>query len=128
MEQKPKLYLAETIILLMIAVIIDATGIFLLFFALDDFFITDIFGLTMNGYFRIRKVNGAGYDLVASLLEVIPYLGALPFKTVGVATVAWIDSHPTSAIAKTAQVASIKKPVSKPTAVPKIDSVIKKAA
>jgi hypothetical protein len=128
MEQKPKLYLAETIILLMIAVIIDAIGIFLLFFAMDDFFVLDIFGLTMQGYFRIRGVNGAGYDLVASLLEVVPYLGALPFKTVGVATVAWIDSHPSGSIAKTANLAAIKKPVSKPTAVPKMDSVIKKAA
>lgn len=111
------------------AVIIDTIGILLALVALDDFFVLDLFGLTMQGYFRIRKVNGAGYDLIASLSEFLPYVGgALPLKTIGVATVVWIDGHPKGLVAKGVATANVvKKPTSGTATTPKLDGIAKAA-
>lgn len=147
-EYQPRLNLFEVIALVAIAGLIDLIGIIIVLFALDDFFLLDIFGTAIQIYFRFRKVNGAGYDLAATIGEYIPYVGALPLKTAGVLAVVWIDRHPTGAAAAVVTVArkvvpakgrapakggfQVKTPVSAASNVtqfkPKIDSIIKEAA
>jgi len=102
MEQSHKITGIEAFFLISMALIIDIIGIILIFFLLDDLFILDTFGITTQLYFRMRGVNGAGYDLAYSIGEFIPYVGALPLKTVGILTVLWIDRHPEGSLAKAA--------------------------
>lgn len=97
----PKISYVETFLLLVYIGATDIIGILLVFFGLDDFFILDILTFPVTQiYFRLKKVNKAGYDLVCNLLELIPYLGALPIRTLGVALVIWADHHPEGTVAK----------------------------
>lgn len=110
-DYQPKISLIERFGLITGAAAIDGIGIGLVVFGLDDVALLDMFGATTQFYFRMRGINGAGYDLAATAIEFIPYIGALPFKTAGVLAVIWIDSHPTGAIAKAAAKAAQAVPV-----------------
>lgn len=108
---QPKISLIEMFLLIIWGVIIDIIGLILVLFALDDFFILDLFGIVTQFYFRMKGVNGAAYDLAGSVLEFIPYIGALPLKTAGIVTVIWVDRHPTGGVAKAVSVAQKVAPV-----------------
>ena len=93
MEGK-KISLPETIILVMYIGFTDLIGLFLLFFALDDFFILDILTFPVTQfYFRIKGVKGTA-DLITNTAELIPYLGALPIRTVGLLITIYLANHP----------------------------------
>ena len=82
----------ETIIILPFAIMIDAIGVVLICFGLDDFGITDTIAMvTLGAWVWFRKginVKIAKKDfkrglkfLGTTLAEYVPYLGALPFWT-----------------------------------------------
>jgi len=109
-EEQKKIELPEAILLLLYIVPLDIVGLILVFAGLDDFFILDILTFPVTQfYFRMKGIK-CTYDLVASTLEVIPYVGSLPIKTAGVAItiwMAWMANHPKTIApaAKTAQLA-----------------------
>jgi hypothetical protein len=94
------LFSPEAVIMLPLAIFFDLIGITLLFFALDDFFITDIIAMFIFGtwfFFRSgtkpdlrslkkgrvaptpsKKLFGVAWK------ELIPYLGAFPWWTIAV--------------------------------------------
>lgn len=105
------LFSPEAIIMLPLAIILDLIGIILIFFALDDFFITDIIGIVFIVgwiYFRsgtikvtkkvekkVGKITTEKAGKMAKkikklkwlrplciLAELIPYIGALPSWTI----------------------------------------------
>jgi len=105
-EEQKIISLPETIILMLYIVPLDIIGLILLFFGLDDFFILDILTFPVTQfYFRIKGVKST-YDLIAGILELIPYIGGLPIKTIGVAITIYMANPPKSA--KIAQVATGK--------------------
>lgn len=110
MDNQPKISTLEAFLLLSGTGLMDAIGIVLVIFGLDDFFILDILGSATQFYFRMKGINKAGYDLAASALEVIPYVGALPLKTIGVLAVIWADRHPEGTVAKITEKAAAKIP------------------
>ncbi len=62
----------------------DALGILLVFFGLDDFLILDILTWPASAlYFLYNGRSGSWYNTAANMLELIPYVGALPIRTVG---------------------------------------------
>lgn len=93
----------EGMIIFPLAVLLDLIGLILVFFALDDFFITDIVGIVMIGgwtYFhsgQVQMTQGAQQKLgkmakrmrrlkwlrpLMIIGEFIPYVGALPCWTI----------------------------------------------
>lgn len=95
-------FFSPEIVMFVPAVLLDIIGLILLFFALDDFFITDIIGIIIIGgwtYFRsqtIKVTKGAAGKIgktgkwakrmkwlrpLMILGELIPYVGALPCWT-----------------------------------------------
>ncbi len=93
MEEK-KISLPETIMLVTYIGFTDLIGLLLIFFALDDFFILDILTFPVTQfYFRIKGVKGTA-DLVSNMAELIPYLGALPIRTVGLIITIYLANHP----------------------------------
>jgi hypothetical protein len=114
MEHNPKISFIESIFLIMYVGITDIIGIILVLFGLDDFFILDVLTFPVTQlYFRMKGVRGM-YDLIGNLLELIPYIGALPLRTIGVIMVIWRDHHPKSKITKINQISQkIKNPSQK---------------
>ncbi len=92
-----KISITEAMLIMMYVGATDAIGVFLALVGLDDFGILDVatFPVTQL-YFRMKGVKSS-YDLVGSVLEIIPYLGDLPIKTVGVAITIWADWHQATA-------------------------------
>ena len=89
-----KISLPEIILLNLYIIPLDLLGLLLLFFGLDDFWIIDILTFPITQfYFRIKGVK-AGADLIASLGELIPYVGALPIKTIGMNITIYLANHP----------------------------------
>src|SRR3972149_6341099 len=97
MEHEPKISLAEAFLLVSYIALTDLIGIILVFFLLDDFFILDILTFPVTQlYFRMKGVKG-NYDMMTSVAELVPYVGALPLRTAGVLLVIWADRHPKAA-------------------------------
>ena len=93
-EENKIISLPETILLGMYIGFTDLTGIILVFFALDDFFILDILTFPVTQfYFRMKGVKGTA-DLVTNGLELVPYLGALPMRTIGLFITIYLANHP----------------------------------
>jgi len=106
MDHEPKISLVEAFLLVMYVGFTDLIGMVLVLFALDDFFILDVLTFPVTQiYFRMKGVSKAGYDVTANLLEIVPYLGALPIRTVGVLAVIWVDRHPEGLVSGAAQIA-----------------------
>jgi hypothetical protein len=95
MDEKEKIIsLPEAIILTTYIGITDLIGIVLIFFALDDFFIIDALTFPVTQfYFRIKGVKGTA-DLISNILELIPYVGALPIRTIGLLITIYMANHP----------------------------------
>ncbi len=112
-QNEQKISLPETIFLMSYIIPSDIIGIILVCFGLDDFFILDILTFPVTQlYFRMRRVK-ANYDLIASCLELIPYVGALPIKTVGVGITIWMANHPKSLPSKIVATTAAKIPTAK---------------
>ncbi len=82
-ETTPKKFTeAEMVILLLYIGFTDLVGILIVCFALDDVGIIDILTFPVTQfYFRMKRVN-SNFDLVGNVVEVIPYIGALPIRTI----------------------------------------------
>ncbi len=110
-KHEPKISLPEAMLIVEYVLIADIIGIALLLFGLDDFFILDILTFPVTQiYFRMKGVR-AGYDLGAGLLELIPYVGALPIKTIGVLVTIALDWYFPEAAAIVGGAAKLKNPV-----------------
>ncbi len=105
-DYEPKIPPHEAIILLGYVFLLDFVGLILLvlnFFGIpaDDFGILDLLCFPVTQvYFRMREVSRLGWDITTGLLELIPFVGNLPLRTIGVAMVIWIDRHPKGMVAK----------------------------
>ena len=96
MEPKSGLEIAfspEFLTIMPIAVIIDVIGIVLVIFGLDDFWILDSFKYLVLGLLYLQGVRAVS-QLVTTVLESIPYVGALPLFTIGFIITAIIDRIP----------------------------------
>ncbi len=90
---KPKISTVEALLLLMYIGATDLVGFLLIFVGLDDFFLLDLLTFPVTQiYFKMKGVK-ANYAFVTNILELVPYLGALPLRTIGVAAVIWMDRH-----------------------------------
>ncbi|MBI5306303.1 hypothetical protein HZB04_01835 [Candidatus Wolfebacteria bacterium] len=108
-EQEKKISLPEIILLNLYIIPLDLIGLVLFFFGLDDFGIIDILTFPVTQfYFRIKGVK-ASADLFGSIVELIPYVGALPIKSVAMNINIWIANYPESAVGKAVQVAGAAK-------------------
>jgi len=117
-KPEPKINLVIGIILLTIFFILDIVDIILKFAGLDDFLIVDIISyLFLVPYFfyykYIKKADFSGHTVIMSLIELIPYIGTLPLRTIGLGMTFWIDRHPEGRIAKGTHVASKVLPARK---------------
>lgn len=73
--------------------IIDLIGIILAFVGLDDFFILDLLAWPMHWY--LRHVGAPStYDLIGQIVEMIPYVGALPLRSICWGITVWVDRNP----------------------------------
>lgn len=106
-EHRPKISGIEAFLITGYIALTDIVGVVLVLLALDDFFILDVLTFPVTQfYFRMKGVSRAGLDVATNLLEAIPYIGALPLRTLGVILVIWTDWHPESKIAQAAQKAA----------------------
>ncbi len=92
-RHEPKISTPVGFLLLSYTLILDTIGIILIFLALDDFLILDILGTPTNLYFLFKGMK-ATRSTITTLLELIPYIGVLPLKTIGVAMTLYADRHP----------------------------------
>ena len=83
MNQEGKGKNLVAILLASFVALTDAIGVLLGLFGLDDFLILDIITWPVSViYFTFNK-GGGWYNLAANMLELIPYVGALPIRTAG---------------------------------------------
>src|SRR3989344_8425880 len=93
MEDK-KISLPETILLNLYIIPFDILGLVLVFFGVDDFWIIDILTFPVTQFYFRMKGAKASADLVASVVELIPYVGALPIKSIGMNISIYLTNHP----------------------------------
>jgi hypothetical protein len=98
---QPKISTVEMLLIGFVFVVFDTIGIILVLFALDDFWIIDILTSVIFFYLLIKGVPPMR-QLIAWLLELVPWLGALPLLTIGWIATVWLDRHPESGAAKLA--------------------------
>ena len=102
----PKLTTVDIVLVGSLVVLADTVELLLLFFGLDDFFISDAIAFPATQiYLRYKGAKGT-YSLIANCLEVIPYVGDLPLRTIGFGFTVYFDRHPKVAavVTKAAQV------------------------
>ena len=76
----------------------DLIGLALVFFGLDDFWIIDALTFPVTQfYFRMIGAKATA-DLIASGIELIPYVGALPIKSIGMNITIYLTNHPSKAL------------------------------
>ncbi len=94
-ENQPKITLAEALVVGPLFFIIpDCIELILIFFGLDDFFILDTYSLlTTQIYLRIKGIKTT-FSLIMNCLELIPYVGALPLRTIGFIGLMILDRNP----------------------------------
>jgi len=101
-----KIGFAEAFIMVTIAVIVDLIDIALKFFGLSDFGVIDIpITMLFQLWFVLKGAKWA-WELSGNLIEFIPYLDTLPFRTVGIIIAIRITNNPKSQV-----VSSIAKKV-----------------
>ena len=94
MKPEPKISIPEGIIGIFVLLIADGVELALLFAGLDDFWISDAIAFPLTQlYLRMKGLKGTA-SLVANILELIPYVGWLPLRTIGFVIVLYMDHHP----------------------------------
>ncbi|MCS6789159.1 MAG: hypothetical protein NZ484_01145 [Patescibacteria group bacterium] len=91
-ENKPKIYPAEALIVgLWLFALPDAIEFLFIFFGLDDFGLSDM--LAFPGSMIYLKIKGlkTTYSLIANIVELIPYVGFLPLRTIGFTITAFLE-------------------------------------
>ncbi len=111
-SEEKKFTITESILIMSYIGITDIIGIILVCFALDDFGIIDLLAFPVTQlYFRAKKAKATA-DLIGGILELVPYVGALPIRSIAVGMTIYAENHPkqvakaTAAVGKVANVAS----------------------
>lgn len=108
MEERPKFSLVEIILILMLVVPIDLLEIVSDLIspvpvvgqvALITMFLVDLISLFAIQFWLIMKGIKGFWTLSANLLELIPYVNALPLRTLGVITTIILANRPEAAVA-----------------------------
>jgi hypothetical protein len=107
-QPEPKISLPEVILIGLFLLLIDLVEIVIFFAGLDDFWLLDILAGSIFFYIFIKGVPPMRM-LVAWLLELIPWAGALPLLTIGFGLTVWADRHPSGIVAKAGAVAGAAK-------------------
>lgn len=94
MDEHKKISLPEIILLNLYIIPLDLIGLALVFFGLDDFWILDALTFPVTQFYFRMKGAKANADLIASIVELIPYVGALPIKSVGMNITIYLTNHP----------------------------------
>jgi hypothetical protein len=89
-----KISLPEIILLNLYIIPFDLIGLVLVFFGLDDFGIIDLLTAPVTQFYFRMKGAKASADLIASAVEFIPYVGALPIKSIGMNITIYLTNHP----------------------------------
>jgi hypothetical protein len=114
-EEEPKFSLVEIILLLMIAIPADILEPIVAFIspipvvgliALMAMWFVDLIVFFIIQFWLIMKGVKGLWALSANLLEMIPYINALPLRTIGLLATIYLANHP-----KMAQAAQITKNV-----------------
>jgi len=98
-KQNSKIGFLAIFVLMGWGILSDIIGIIILFIGLDDFFILDILNIPVFIYFHIKNVDKTPM-YVPTLIEIIPWIGALPMRTVGILGVIVVTNWPDSGLAK----------------------------
>ncbi|OGZ52581.1 MAG: hypothetical protein A3B25_03940 [Candidatus Ryanbacteria bacterium RIFCSPLOWO2_01_FULL_48_26] len=98
-QQDPKISIVEVILIGLVFALFDLIEIVLLLFALDDFWIIDIITSVIFFYLLIKRVPPMR-QFTCWLIELIPWVGALPLLTIGWGLTVWADRHPAGVVAK----------------------------
>lgn len=122
-KPKPKMSLIVGALLMFVFIVLDVIDIIIKLAGTDDWGIVDavsyVFLIPYFLYYRyIKNADFSGHMTLMSLIEIIPYVGTLPLRSVGLGITLWIDRHPKGALAKgahltnkimPARIASLKK-------------------
>ena len=103
-EHQPKISLPEVLLIGMLFMLFDGIEIFLVFFGLDDFWIIDAITATIFFYLFMKGIPPMT-QLIAWVIELFPWVGALPLLTIGWFLTVWADRHPASFFAQLGQAA-----------------------
>lgn len=89
--QQAKISVPEVLIVSAFLLLVDIVELAILFVGADDFWITDALAFPATQiYLRWKGVRGT-YSLALNVIELIPYVGWLPLKTLGFLLAAWVD-------------------------------------
>ncbi|MGB9608953.1 MAG: hypothetical protein ACPL3E_01100 [Minisyncoccia bacterium] len=134
-QNEPKIRLGEALIAgFWFFALPDLIEFLLIFFGLDDFWLSDLYAFSSSQLYLYLKGVKRIYNLVANLLELIPYLGWLPFRTVGFAITVFIENNPkiqaqiskaTKAVQTGVKIATKVVKVVQPELAPEIEAVEK---
>lgn len=105
-ENEQKISQVEAFMVLAPLAILDVVDVALLFAGLDDFFIIDVaaFPLTQF-YFRMKGIR-ANYMLTSNLLELVPYAGKAPMRTIGAWATIRAANNPEGIVAEAVNIGS----------------------
>lgn len=106
-----KISLPEIILLNLYIIPLDLISLVLVFFGLDDFWIIDILTFPITQFYFRMKGAKAGADLAGSIAELIPYVGALPIKSISMNITIYLTNHPPKIMEKLpiSKMAGVKK-------------------
>ena len=63
--------------------LLDLVDVILLLVGADDFWITDVLSFPITQFYFFWKGARSTHNLVTNVLELLPYVGKLPWRTVG---------------------------------------------
>ena len=112
-KSQPKISYIEAFLILCLVLLADIVELVLVFFGLPDFWLPDIIAFPITQiYFRMKGVKGE-LAMVGNLLELIPYVSALPMRTAAVLAVIIMDRAPAQIKGKLEAATKIVKPATK---------------
>lgn len=94
MENEPKISQTEIALITPLFLLNDIIGVVLALVGLDDFFILDIIRFPLSQFYLTMKGIKGTSMLIGNILEVIPYVGALPNATIVWLITIYLDRHP----------------------------------
>jgi len=93
-KPEPKISIIEAGVLLIVVILADLIELILGLFLLPDFWIPDIIAFPVTQiYLRMKGVRGE-YALMGNLAELIPYVSALPMRTITIIMTIAVDRSP----------------------------------
>ncbi|NCN52908.1 hypothetical protein GW950_00400 [Candidatus Wolfebacteria bacterium] len=104
-----KLSMTEIVFGSMIVVLIDAIGFLLLWFMMDDFLMLDLLMMAFNSYLWVKGLAKFQKLIIPVILELFPYIGALPIYSIAWIIIVWVDRHPESALATAEKLTKFSK-------------------